>query len=90
MDNISDEKIAARILNKMARHGWWEAKHTSINNLPKGMPKHLWKDVRKVIDELIRKGFIKRKPTSYGLEVSLNIKMKNEIFRIIEKYRMND
>ncbi len=56
-------------------------KHTSIHNLQKGLPYHLRsrKEVRKAIDDLLKDGFLLSKPTHYGLEVSLNIKMKKEI-----------
>ena len=67
-------------LNKMMRHRFWMHKHTSIHNLPKGLPDRLRskKEVRKVVDEVVKEFMIK-KPTNYGLEVSLNIKKKKEI-----------
>jgi len=69
------------ILRKMVRHRIWMHKHTSVHNLSKGLPDHLRgrKEVRKAIDELLKSGFLLSKPTHYGLEVSLNIKMKKEI-----------
>jgi len=56
-------------------------KHTSIHNLPKGLPDYLrsQKEVKDVIKDLLNGGFLLSKPTNYGLEVSLNIKMKKEI-----------
>lgn len=59
----------------------WAGKHTSIHNLPKGLPDHLRgaKEVRKVIDQLLRDELLLSKPTHYGLEVSLNIHKKKEI-----------
>jgi len=59
------------------------ARHTSIHNLPKGFPKHLHKDVIDVAHELIKDGLLIRKPTSYGIEVSLNPRKILEIKSII-------
>lgn len=85
MGNVEDE-IKKFILKKLVRHRMWMHKHTSIHNLPKGLPDYLRskKEVRKVIDELLKQGFLLSKPTSYGLEISLNIKMKKEIEYFIE------
>lgn len=73
------------IISKMARHRWWMHKHTSIHNLPKGLPDYLRsrKEVRKAIDELLKDKFLLSKPTSYGLEVSLDIKKKKEIDELV-------
>lgn len=67
----------------MVRHNWWHGKHTAFDNIPKGAPKDQWKDIRKELDELIREGFIVKKPTNYGLHVSLNMAKKSEIEKII-------
>ncbi len=80
-----EEDIKRFILRKLVRHRMWAHKHTSIHNLPKGLPDSLRskKEVRKIIDELLKKGFLLSKPTNYGLEVSLNINKKKEIEEII-------
>lgn len=80
-----EEDIKRFILRKLARHRVWQHKHTSIHNLPKGLPDYLRsrKEVRKVIDELLKSGLLLSKPTNYGLEVSLNIEKKAEIERFI-------
>ena len=59
----------------------WMHKHTSIHNLPKGLPDYMKsrKEVKKAIEELLKNGFLLSKPTNYGLEVSLNIKKKKQI-----------
>ena len=80
---LSNFEIRKQILRKMVRHNYWGGKHTAFDNIPKGFPKHLWKEVKKEIKQLIREGFIAKKPTGYGLHVSLNIQMKAEIERII-------
>ena len=38
----------------------------------------------KIAEELAREGFIIKKPTSYGLQVSLNPKMSQEIKKLIK------
>ena len=81
MDQHDDIKTA--LLRKLAKHGWWGARHTSFDNLPKGFPKHLAKEVKEVAKELIKTGILVPKPTSYGLEVSLNPNKKQEIEGII-------
>ena len=87
-EELKDE-IKWFILSKMTRHRIWMHKHTSIHNLPKGLPDHLRsrKEVRKVIDQILKDGILISKPTSYGLEVSLNIKKKAEIEGFIEEKR---
>jgi len=81
-DYISIKKF---ILRKLVRHRIWMHKHTSIHNLSKGLPDYLRskKDVKDVIKDLLKEGFLLSKPTNYGLEVSLNINKKKEIGRFI-------
>ena len=78
--------IAKFILRKLVRHRIWMHKHTSIHNLQKGLPDILRskKEVRLVIDSLLRDKFLLSKPTNYGLEVSLNIEKKQEIEKLIQ------
>ena len=75
-----EKEIKWFILSKMVRHRFWMHKHTSIHNLPKGLPDHLRsrKEVKGVVTSLL-KDFLLSKPTNYGLEVSLSIKKKKEI-----------
>jgi hypothetical protein len=83
-----EDDIKRFILRKLVRHRMWMHKHTSIHNLPKGLPDYLRsrKEVRKVVDQMIRDGFLLTKPTNYGLEVSLNIRRKKEIEEFIGFY----
>ena len=79
----------------MVRHRFWKHKHTSIHNLPKGLPDHLRgrKEVRKVVDDLLKE-FLIKKPTNYGLEVSLRIGKKKEIEDFvswgIQRYKLDN
>lgn len=79
------EEIKLHILLKMKRRRVWQHKHTSIHNLPKGVPDHLKnsKLIKKVISDLLKEEILLSKPTEYGLEVSLNIKKKKEIEELI-------
>lgn len=69
------------IVRKLYRKRTWLHKHTSINNLPKGLSNEVRvsKEVRKAIEELLREQILLSKPTHYGLEVSLNPKKIKEI-----------
>ncbi len=80
-----EEDIRRFILRKLVRHRMWMHKHTSIHNLPKGLPDYLRsrKEVRKVVEELLKDRFLLSKPTNYGFEVSLNIEKKDKIKEIL-------
>ena len=79
---LSNYEIRKWILKKMMRHNWWGGKHTAFDNIPKGSPKHIWKEIRNELELLIKENYVLKKPTGYGLHVSLNVKMKAEIEKI--------
>ena len=72
------------ILRKLYRHRIIGGKHTAIENLTHGLPKHIVGKAKDAVKELIKEGFILQKPTSYGLQVSLNPEKIKEIEKIIE------
>jgi len=76
---MEKEEIIKSLLRKLSYLGKWGGNHTSFDNLPKWFPSHLKGEVKSVAKELIKKGFLLSKPTSYGLEVSLNSEKKKEI-----------
>ena len=76
---MEEVPIRKTLLRKLYDHGYWGKRHTSFDNLPKGFPAHLHKEVKKVAKQLIREGLIVSKPTHYGLGVSLNPRMIKEI-----------
>ena len=84
-----EEKEAIRkdLLRKLYKKRMFHHKHTSFDNLPKGFPGHLGREIKKVAEELIREGILLTKPTSYGLEVSLNSQKLKEIEEIISEER---
>lgn len=67
-----DDKIKATILYHLRRKKVIGNVHTHYDTLRKGFPSHLGKDTEKIAKQLIKEGFIITKPTSYGLQVSLN------------------
>jgi len=75
--------VRKQLLRKLIKQRRWLHKHTSYDNLPKGFPSHLGKEVKKVADELIKGGILLKHPTSYGMEVSLNPSKKKEIEEIV-------
>lgn len=77
------EVLKATILKKLRRRGKWGAAHTSFDILTRGIPKHLRGEMKKAAKELIKDGLLLSKPTSYGLEVSLNPEKKRDIDKII-------
>ena len=73
------------ILRQLFRRRVIGAKHTAVEHLTKGLPKHVIGEAKKAVQELIKEGFILSKPTSYGLQVSLNPEKIDEILRTIEE-----
>ena len=89
---LSDDQIKSRIILKLHRHGKWGASHTSFENLKKGFTqwdtgKQGSKRVDKQGHELIKHNLILSKPTGYGLEVSLNPAMKQEILEYLDNLK---
>ena len=72
------------ILRKMFRLRVIGGKHTAVEHLTKGLPKHAVGEAKNIVKELIKEGFVLQKPTSYGLQVSLNPEKIDEIAKIIE------
>ncbi len=71
--------IRRTILRKMFSHGYIGGRHTSLDNLPKGFPSHIRKEVKKIARKLIKEGLLLRKPTHCGEQVSLNPERIDEI-----------
>ncbi len=78
-------KIRATIFDKLNKRGKWGPSHTSKENAIKGIPSHDVGAAKDVIDDAIKEGFLNLKPTSYGDQISLNFKRKEEIKAIIEE-----
>jgi len=72
------------ILRKLFRRRIIGGKHTAFEHVTAGIPKHLNGDAKKAAEDLIKQGLILTKPTSYGLQMSLNTDRIDDIIRIIE------
>ena len=72
------------ILRKLFRRRIIGGKHTAFEHVTAAIPKHLHGDAKKMAEELIKQGLILTKPTSYGLQISLNPDRIDEIILIIE------
>lgn len=83
--SFEDDKIRATILYHLRRKRVIGGKHTHYDTLKRGFPSHLGRIVENIAKELIREGYLITKPTSYGLQVSLNIGRIKEIERFIKK-----
>ncbi len=87
MDNAT---IRAKLLFALARHRKWGESHTAYENMTKqfrsqSLDKEGMKMADKVAEELFREGFVLKKQTHYGLQVSLNPKKSQEIKKLIKE-----
>jgi hypothetical protein len=80
---IKVDKYQLAVLKKLYLLGIWGKKHTDITNLAKGFPKDERGNIKKATKKLIQKGLLVSKITYYGKHVSLNVKMKREIEKLI-------
>lgn len=83
--SMEESIIKARLLYHLRKKNVIGAKHTHYDTLKFGFPKHLGKEIEKVSKQLIKEGYLKTKPTSYGLQVSLVIDKLSEIEEIIKR-----
>lgn len=73
-------------MRKLYRRRIIGGKHTAIEHITSAVPPHLQGEARKAAEDLIRDGLIIPKPTSYGLQISLNPRMLAVIEEIIEDF----
>ncbi len=72
------------ILRKLFRRRIIGAKHTAFEHVTAGIPKHFHGNAKDTAERLIKQGLILTKPTSYGLQISLNPERIEEIIELIE------
>ncbi|MEK6849404.1 MAG: hypothetical protein AABY01_02420, partial [Nanoarchaeota archaeon] len=77
----TDAEVKGKILDKLLRRGKVEHSHTAIEFLQKGFPKDMVGRVKEIVQELVKENVLYVKPTSYGLQVSVNID-KSETMRM--------
>jgi len=63
------------ILRNLFYHGYIGGRHTAIENLYRGFPGHLRGEAEKAAERLLKQGWLMRKTTGYGLQVSINPRM---------------
>lgn len=80
------DNIKATILYHLRRKKVIGGVHTHFDTLKKGFPIHLGKEIDKVAKLLIKEEFLITKPTSYGLQVSLNKEKLKEIEKFILEF----
>ena len=85
MDSL--DLVKARILFKLARRRNWGNSHTASDNLKKGFKPREHFLVKWAVEELIKENLLFKKPTGYGLHVSLNheraAEIKQRIFELL-------
>ena len=82
----SKNLFKAKLLFKLARRRKWGGSHTAFDDLKKGFKPRDHLAVKKAAQELIREGLLFRKPSSYGLHVSLNHERAKEIKQTIREF----
>ena len=85
MEFNEEDKIKATILYNLRRKRVIGGVHTHFDTLRRGFPSHIGKNINKVAKQLIKEGLLIIKPTSYGLQVSLNKDKIREIEAFIER-----
>ena len=83
MQPSEQDKIKATMLYHLRRKRIMGGVHTHYDTLKRGFPSHSGKEVEKSAKELIKADIIITKPTSYGLQVSLNKDKLKEIEEFI-------
>lgn len=73
------EELKGFIVKRLYRRGYIGGRHTAIEHLQKGLPGHLRGTVSEVVHELVKEELLILKPTSYGLQVSLNPRKREVI-----------
>jgi len=85
MEFNDESKIRATLLYHLRRKRAIGGVHTHFDTLRRGFPSHISKDVKKIGEKLIKEGLIIKKPTAYGLQISLNNEKLKEIDAFIHK-----
>ncbi|KAF5416398.1 MAG: hypothetical protein U9N36_12050 [Euryarchaeota archaeon] len=74
-----------KILFKLKRNFYIGGRHTSEDNVIKGFPTNERGNLKKALKKLIQSGYLIPKPTSYGLEISINPSRMKEINEILKE-----
>lgn len=82
---LSKEEIRFRIIKKLVRHRVWGTYHIDQDDVPKGMPPELRKDIMKELDEMAKEGLIVRFPHLGKRKVFLNTNKRKEFEDLVAK-----
>ena len=86
MSEVTDEEIKSHIIFKLHWKKYWGGRHTAIESVKKGIPKHLGGRYTDMAKKLIKEGLLLTKPTAYGLQISLNPRLREEIIERAERF----
>lgn len=75
--------LRKHILRKLYRRRVIGGKHTALEHVMSGIPSHLTGEAKMAAELLMKEGLIMAKPTSYGVQISLNPEKLDEIIQII-------
>lgn len=81
---MEKEQLKGFIVKKLFHHNYIGGRHTDIENLKKGLPSHVKGDIKEATEELIKEEILITKPTSYGMQVSLNPRKREEIEKYVQ------
>ncbi len=86
-----DEELSAKILFSLARNRKWGESHTAYENMFKYLRSEVFgkeglKLAKNTAEDLFRQGYIIKKPTHYGLQVSLNPRMSKQVKELVKKH----
>ena len=76
-------ELELTILERLYRRGKIGASHTSIESVVRGLPKHMKGDAKKAVKQLTKDGWIVQHPTSYGMQIALNLQRIREVRQLI-------
>ncbi|MBS3062903.1 MAG: hypothetical protein J4203_03450 [Candidatus Diapherotrites archaeon] len=83
--DTSFDVIMAEVLYNLHRRHKYGGSHAAYEHVARGFKSHLRGKAMEAADELIHMGLVFKKPTNYGLQVSLNPERAQEIKSIIRR-----
>jgi hypothetical protein len=80
---FTDEELS--IFYKLWRNRCFGKGHILIDNVVDGFPTNIQKQMGQSVNNLIRKGYLGRKPTKHGQAVYINLSYRNQIEKELKK-----
>ena len=75
-----------RILYKIAYMNRWCPKHISQEDLMKGVPRSSWGELRKAIESLLKKGYLRPYHSQGRDDVCVNKSKRNDIIKALKAH----